>query len=148
MQEIDDFISRLIHKILEHDAPKQLSVTAKEALERRIAPYKTIAAVTLLFYVLLMVGLILWLIFLPTPPYPWGTAAVGCFGFYMLASALLIALGNAIAAFLIKRWRFADFHTTVAYHLDWGPHGLSIGLALWFLLLIIMFLGGIADSYH
>lgn len=147
MSDIDQFLHELYCKVMEQDSPEKLSVSAKEALERRIAPYKTIAEIVLILYFLLLVGLILWLIFLPTPPYPWGTDYVGSFGFYMLISSLGIGLANAVAAFLIKRWRFTDFHTTVAYHLGYGPIGFSIAMALWFLLLIVMLLGGIADSH-
>ena len=72
---------------------------------------------------------------------------MGSFGFYMLISALGIGLANAVATLLIKRWRFADFHTTVAYHLGYGPIVFSIAMALCFLLLIVMIVGGIADSH-
>lgn len=140
---VDDLVRELVEGILAHDSPKRLTVSTKEALEHRIAPYKNTAGVIVLLYLLLLLGLLFWLICMPCPPCPWTDSAPGCFGFYMTAATLGIGLFNAAAALLIKRWRFADFHTAVAYHLDYGPHGLSIGLALWLLLLSILYLAHI-----
>ncbi|MBE6435904.1 MAG: hypothetical protein E7030_06835 [Akkermansiaceae bacterium] len=140
---IDDILQELVESLLSFDAPKKLSVSAQEALQRRISPYKNIAGAMVLLYLLFLIALLFWVICMPCPPYPWGNAAAGSFAFYMLAATLGIGLINATAALLFKHWHFADFHTAVAYHLNYGPHGLSLALVLWGLLLSILYLAHI-----
>lgn len=137
---IDDILEELVEGILSIGSPKQLSVSAKEALQCRISPYKNIAGATVLLYLLFLIALLFWVTCMPCPPYPWGNAAAGSFAFYMLAATLGIGLLNTTAALLFKRWCFADFHTAVAYHLNYGSFGLSLGLVLWGILLSILYL--------
>ncbi|MBQ9094869.1 MAG: hypothetical protein IJY53_00855 [Akkermansia sp.] len=67
---IEDILKELVESFLSFDAPKKLSVSAQEALQRRISPYKNIAGTMVLLYLLFLIALLFWVICMPCPPYP------------------------------------------------------------------------------
>lgn len=137
-QFIQDILREVVEATLYHDSPKQLRKSAREALVRRIAPYKWSASIACAAFILCLIGVIILLILTPELPGPRGGGYLTRFALYMLSFVLGVGLLNLLLSALLQRWRFADFHAACAYCLGMGSCGFSIALTLWGLFLSIL----------
>ena len=137
-QFIQDILREVVEATLYHDSPKQLRKSAREALERRIAPYKWSASLACAAFILCLIGVIILRLVTPEQSAPRGGCYLTRFSLYMLSFILGVGLLNLLLSALLRRWRFADFHAACAYCLGMGSCGFSIALTLWGLFLSIL----------
>ena len=142
-QFIQDILREVVEATLYHDSPKQLRKSAREALERRTAPYRWYAITIVTAFLASLIGVVIWLILTPEQPGPWGGTYIARFGFYMLSFTLGVGLLNLILSALIRRWRFCELHESCAYCLGMGSCGFSIALTLWGLFLSFLLMADV-----
>ena len=141
---IADFIADIAKCAVEaaifFDSPKysKLTVSQREHLQKRIAPYDTSSkVVTGLWLLAIALGLIITIYRAALDIAPI-ESALHTFALSMLGLTISMGLLNLVLPLLSKRWCFADFHAAVAYRFSMGSGGCIVALVLWHLFFITL----------
>lgn len=137
---VESVIREIVYGIIHYDSPERLSKSAREAMERRIAPYKLSSGLVSYGMPVCLIGVIILLIHTPEQPSPCGGTYLARFALYMLGYTIGVGLLNLLLSGVVRSWHFAAFHEACAHRWRLGPGGLSIALILWGLFLSFLLL--------